>query len=81
MSSSEAGISKVQLNMLQDKIVVITGGAGLLGREFSTAVAGAGGTAVIADLNLDAAEGVAEEVNRIHPCALKYNAKRCATRK
>lgn len=37
--------------MLTDKIIVITGGAGLIGREFSKAVIQSGGTAVIADVD------------------------------
>lgn len=36
---------------LDGKVVVITGAAGLLGREFAGAVAGAGGTAVLADIS------------------------------
>lgn len=41
--------------MLSGKIVVITGGAGLLGRQFVSAVAEQGGRAVIADINPEAA--------------------------
>ena len=37
--------------MLQDKVVVITGGAGLLGKEFSKFIVKDGGTVVIADIN------------------------------
>ncbi|MDD5597301.1 MAG: oxidoreductase [Victivallaceae bacterium] len=37
--------------MLRDKVVVITGGAGLLGREFLKAVIENNGIAVIADIN------------------------------
>lgn len=40
---------------LRDKVVVVSGGCGLLGREFARAIAGAGGTPVIADV--DAATG------------------------
>ena len=36
--------------LLRDKVVVITGGAGLLGRAFCQAVTENGGTAVVADL-------------------------------
>lgn len=42
--------------VLSGKIVVITGGAGFLGRQFVTAVAEQRGTAVIADINLEAAD-------------------------
>ena len=38
--------------MLKGKLIVITGGAGLLGREFVKAIVQNGGIAVIADINL-----------------------------
>ena len=46
--------------MLRDKVIVITGGAGLLGAEFCAAVAKQGGIAIVADTNFAAAERVAE---------------------
>ncbi len=46
-------------NLLQGKRVVITGGAGLLGRQFCAAVAQQGGVTIVADLNQEAAEKVA----------------------
>lgn len=49
--------------MLSKKAIVVTGGAGLLGRRFCIAVAKHGGLAIVADLNLAAAEQVAEEIN------------------
>jgi NAD(P)-dependent dehydrogenase (short-subunit alcohol dehydrogenase family) len=49
--------------MLNKKVIVVTGGAGLLGRRFCIAVAEHGGLAIVADLNLAAAEQVAEEIN------------------
>ena len=39
--------------MLKDKVVVITGGAGLIGKEFVKAVVENGGIAVIADISED----------------------------
>lgn len=39
--------------MLKDKVIVITGGAGLIGQEFVRAVVEQGGIAVIADINED----------------------------
>lgn len=58
----EACIRNVGILMLNEKIIVVTGGAGLLGRSFCTAVAGADGLAIIADLDTAAAERVAEEI-------------------
>ncbi|MGS2716925.1 oxidoreductase [Eionea flava] len=37
--------------MLNDQVVVVTGGAGLIGRAFVEAIANSGGIAVIADIN------------------------------
>lgn len=60
--------------MLSNKIVVITGGAGLLGQSFCAAVAEQGGLAVVADIDLAAAERVAERIvaagGRADPAAL-----------
>ena len=53
--------------VLDDKVVVITGGAGLLGRNFSRAVAARGGIAIVADVNLPAAHDVAGKVAAEYP--------------
>jgi NAD(P)-dependent dehydrogenase (short-subunit alcohol dehydrogenase family) len=47
---------------LEDKVVVITGGAGLLGYEHGQAISHCGGVAVIADLNLNEAANVAKRI-------------------
>jgi len=52
---------------LTDKVVVITGGAGFLGREFCAAVAEQGGIAVVADIDLQAATTVVEEIVSAYP--------------
>jgi NAD(P)-dependent dehydrogenase (short-subunit alcohol dehydrogenase family) len=53
--------------MLKDKVVVITGGAGLIGKEFVKAVVENGGIAVIADINekigLEVKEALSKELN------------------
>lgn len=48
--------------MLADRVVVITGGAGLLGREFAAEVARQGGVAIIADIDAQAANGTARQI-------------------
>lgn len=53
--------------LLTDKVVVITGGAGFLGRQFCTAVAEHGGIAVVADIDLEAAARVAEKIVSTYP--------------
>jgi NAD(P)-dependent dehydrogenase (short-subunit alcohol dehydrogenase family) len=52
--------------LLNNKIVVVTGGAGLLGRRFCEAVAANGGTAVVADVKLETAQQVAREIGVRH---------------
>ncbi len=53
--------------MLRDKIVVITGGAGLLGHFFCAEVARQGGLAIVADRDQSAAERVANSINENYP--------------
>lgn len=50
------------MSRLVGKVVVITGGAGLLGRRFASAVASAGAVAVVADRDLAAAGSSAGEL-------------------
>jgi NAD(P)-dependent dehydrogenase (short-subunit alcohol dehydrogenase family) len=52
--------------MLSKQVVVITGGAGLIGRQFSAVVAEQGGIAVVADRDVAAATRVAEEIAAEH---------------
>jgi NAD(P)-dependent dehydrogenase (short-subunit alcohol dehydrogenase family) len=49
--------------MLQGKVVVITGGAGLLGETFCRAVIQAGGSCVVADVDDRRASELAEQLN------------------
>lgn len=53
--------------MLRDKVVVVTGGAGLLGQAFAHCIAEHGGIAVIADLNVEAATRIAEKISAKFP--------------
>ena len=48
--------------MLNEKVVVITGGSGLLGRRFCEAIAAHGGRSVVADINVEQAEVVADTI-------------------
>ena len=53
--------------MLKDKVVVITGGAGLLGKEFSKSIVKDGGTVIIADTNEESANSFVAEINELYP--------------
>lgn len=53
--------------LLANKVVVVTGGAGLLGREFCTAIANHGGFAVVSDLDFGAAQQISDEINVQYP--------------
>ncbi|MCU0408178.1 MAG: SDR family oxidoreductase [Bacteroidales bacterium] len=53
---------------LQDKIAVITGGAGIICSEMAKALAGQGVKTVILDLNREAADAVASEITRLSGC-------------
>ncbi|TSC71915.1 MAG: putative oxidoreductase, partial [Parcubacteria group bacterium Gr01-1014_38] len=48
---------------LTDRVAIITGGAGFLGKEFGRVLAAAGSHVVIADVNQKAAETVAKELS------------------
>lgn len=49
---------------IKDKVVVVTGGAGRIGRAFAKAVAQNGGIAVIADIDEEIGNKVADEINK-----------------
>lgn len=51
---------------LTGQVAIITGGAGMLGRQHAAAIGGAGGRLVIADVSLESAECCAEEIRRQH---------------
>ena len=49
--------------VLENKIIVVAGGAGLLGREFVRSIVANGGVAVIADLNSEAKHQVTSSIH------------------
>jgi NAD(P)-dependent dehydrogenase (short-subunit alcohol dehydrogenase family) len=55
-----------------DKIVVITGGGGLLGRSFAKKIVSLGGTAVLADTNFKFAQKYVEEIQTSNPNGEAY---------
>ncbi len=53
----------MNINKIDKSIIVITGGAGLLGQNFCKAVASCGGTPIVADIQLDSAQRIAHQIN------------------
>ena len=49
---------------LKNKIIIITGAAGLLGRKHAGAVAAYGGTPVLLDISKDSVDMLAQELNK-----------------
>jgi len=49
--------------MLKDKVVVVTGGAGLIGQEFVKAIIEQNGIAIIADINKNEGQRVSNELS------------------
>ncbi|MBT9493232.1 MAG: SDR family oxidoreductase [Paucibacter sp.] len=52
---------------LNGKVVMVTGGAGLLGRAFCSAIAASGGIALVADIALQSSKSAADEICTAHP--------------
>lgn len=61
--------------ILNNKIVVVTGGAGLLGRAFCNKISQSGGTPIVADINLENAKFVAKQIRNAVPMALDITNK------
>ena len=55
--------------MLKNKVVVITGGAGLLGQEFAKTIIMTNGIAIIADFNQEKGTEVTEYLQKLFPAA------------
>jgi NAD(P)-dependent dehydrogenase (short-subunit alcohol dehydrogenase family) len=57
---------------LKDRVAVVIGGGGLLGREFCQTLAEAGAAVVVADLNQDQAGKIAKELTNLGGSALAF---------
>ncbi len=51
---------------LSGRVIIVTGAAGLLGRQHADAIASAGGIPVLLDLSLDKVRQLANELNEKH---------------
>jgi NAD(P)-dependent dehydrogenase (short-subunit alcohol dehydrogenase family) len=60
---------------LKDKVIVVTGGAGLLGSVFCKKIASEGGIPVVADVDLDKATKLAKDIGTAFPCQLDITSK------
>ena len=54
--------AEVEMGRVQDRVVIVTGGAGGIGRAACRAIADEGAKLVVADLDEDAARAVADEI-------------------
>lgn len=52
----------MQSNTLKNKVIVVTGGAGAIGKCFVRGIAERGGIAIVADINFDSAKNLVEEI-------------------
>ncbi len=52
--------------MLKDKVVVITGGAGVIGQCFVRGIVDSGGVAIVADINIELAKSIVTETAQKH---------------
>ena len=64
----------MELFSLRDKVIIVTGGTGILGTSFVNAITEAEGTVVIADIREEACIKKAEEINAAGGKALGINA-------
>lgn len=55
---------------VSERVVIVTGGAQGIGRRYAQAFAAAGAIPVIADINIDAARRVEDEIAQAQGCAL-----------
>jgi 2-hydroxycyclohexanecarboxyl-CoA dehydrogenase len=70
----------VSLNIdFTDRLTLVTGAAGGIGRGIVAALVDAGATVIAADLDADAAHDVAERHERVHPLALDITDEDAAT--
>lgn len=53
----------MKIELLKDKVVVITGGAGLIGQEFVKAVIANGGIPIIADIDCEIGKQVMDKLS------------------
>jgi len=49
--------------LLKDNVIIVTGGGGFLGSNFCLSIAENGANVIIADINLESAQKVADEIN------------------
>lgn len=55
---------------LKDKVIIVTGGAGLIGTAFSKAISKEGGIVIIADIDLNKAIELSQKIDRSFPIEL-----------
>lgn len=66
MDKASQGPSPLKNFELNDRVYVITGGGGLMGRQHGLAIAEAGGIPAVVDINRSAAQRVADEIFEVY---------------
>ena len=62
----------VPSKVLNKKVIIITGGAGLLGEQYAKIIAKANGTPIILDLNKKKSKKICEKLNKLYSCNARY---------
>jgi NAD(P)-dependent dehydrogenase (short-subunit alcohol dehydrogenase family) len=58
--------------LLENKVVIVTGGAGFLGEQFCKVIAQAKGTPIILDINSKKGNNICKKINHLYSCNMQF---------
>ncbi len=58
--------------LLENKVVIVTGGAGFLGEQFCNVIAKAKGIPIILDINSKKAKNISRKINLLYSCNMQF---------